>query len=65
MSKWVLDEEPEMVPVPIDSKTYQEHLAQIAKILYKQFCQLDPRFQPIAIPLSRHSVPQGNREVRR
>ena len=65
MRKWELRDEPEMVPVLIDSKTYEEHLVQIARILYNKFCQLDPRFQPIPIPVSRHPAPQGNREIRR
>jgi len=60
MNPWVLEERPEMVKVPIDPEIYDEHLAQIAKILYKGFCQLDPRFiktkfQPIAIPTQSNS----------
>ena len=55
MSQWVLEDQPEMVEVPIDPKIYNEHLAQIAKILYSAFCQLDPKTQPIAIPTSLNS----------
>jgi len=64
MSKWEMKEKPVMVPVQIDANTYQEHLAQIAKILYKKFCQLDPRFKPVPIPLSRHCASK-TQEVRR
>ena len=66
MSKWVMDQEPKRVPVPLDPDTYNQHIAEIAKILYRAFCQLDPRFKPAVIPTRQNSVPNGlNQEVRR
>ena len=59
MSKWVLEQDPEMVPVPLDPKTYNQHLVEIAKVLYQYFCQLDPRFQPAVNPLAVTRVPNG------
>lgn len=59
MTKWTLKQKPKMVPVLIDSNIYQEHLAEIARILYRGFCQLDPRFKPSTFPLKAHALAFG------
>ena len=43
--KWELRQEPEMVSVNIDPMLYKVQLEELAKILYKAFCQLDPKFK--------------------
>lgn len=43
---WTLRRNPELIPVHLNEEVYQQHIAQIARILYKQFCQLDLRSNP-------------------
>lgn len=43
MGKWVFEKEPEMVPFEIDPRQVQENIAEIARLLYHHFCQLDPK----------------------
>lgn len=55
MSKWELRHKPELVQVPLEPERYQQHLAQLAKIFYKQFCQLDPRFKSTINPIKQQN----------
>jgi len=43
MGKWVFEKEPEMVPFAIDPRQFQENIAEVARLLYHHFCQLDPK----------------------
>jgi len=40
---WTVCRAPELIPVLLNEEVYQEHVAQLARILYKQFCQFDLR----------------------
>ena len=40
-NSWTLRRAPDLIPVHLEEKFYQEHVAQVARILYQQFCQLD------------------------
>lgn len=41
MASWEVRQEPEIVPVPIDSTLFKEILAEIARILYASQSQLN------------------------
>ena len=58
MNKWVLKTKPELVPVPIDPRIYQQKILEIAERLYETLTrQLDPVPCPIpskpVLPTSR------------
>lgn len=35
MNTWVMNKKPELIPVPIDPKTYQKKIIEIAQRLYE------------------------------
>ena len=53
--KWELKREPEMVPVEIDPMLYKVQLDELANILYKAFCQLDPKSKLSQFPTTQYS----------
>ena len=62
--KWEVKREPEMVPVNIDPMLYKAQLEEVSKILYKAFCQLDPRFKQSHFHTKPHSL-NGNKNRER
>ena len=43
MGRWALIQAPELIPVPVDPREYDQALAGISEILYRVFHQLDPK----------------------
>lgn len=65
MGKWIFEREPEMVPVAIDPMQFQENIAEVARLLYHHFCQLDPKSKSVSIPRPELQAPVRKPEVRR
>ena len=62
MSRWELTRKPELIPALLDAETQKKHLAEIAKILYQLFCQLDPKYQNVASPIEPGLRREENRQ---
>lgn len=61
MGKWIFEREPEMVPVAIDPMQFQENIAEVARLLYHHFCQLDPKSKPVSHPRPELQAPVRKR----
>lgn len=64
MARWVLEKDPKRIPHPIDPKIYKQNIAEIAELLLRYFCQLDPK--PVVAKAIRPELqhPLGNEEDR-
>ena len=53
MPKWTCSKKPELVPIPIDPKRYEQILAEIAELLYEYWANSIP-----PLPRSIHCSPK-------
>ena len=40
MAKWSVETGPELIPVPVDQRQFNELLAEVAELLLSSYCQL-------------------------